>query len=436
MYTRLYQFAVAMFICLLLVIPVAAADVPSIISDSAYPNITLAEVQAKSLPNFPIADDHGILFGGIGSDIYRMPNAPAGEFWTLTDRGPNSEVVIDGQTRYTFVVPEYTPTIARVQVANGVVTPIEYIAITTASGKPVTGLPNISGYDAAAYDGIGTTKLEFNPNGIDSEGLVRTRNGEFWIVDEYTPSLLHLSAKGRVITRYIPTGVALVGADYPVVEVFPTVYSKRKANRGFEGLTISPDEQTIFIALQSPLSNPDKDTGDRSRTSRILKFDVKTSKVTGEYAYRQEIGALFNPRPKIKQTDMKLSGLAAIDANTLLVLERTDWAFEIYKVDLSRATNILGSVWDDKNAPIALEFFADPADVNVSALPKELILSSSSLSGLPDKIEGITIVDDTTLAIANDNDFDVGTIDATGKNTGKNTKSRILTIHVPSLGTK
>ena len=45
MYTRLYQFAVAMFICLLLVIPVAAADVPSIISDSAYPNITLAEVQ-------------------------------------------------------------------------------------------------------------------------------------------------------------------------------------------------------------------------------------------------------------------------------------------------------------------------------------------------------------------------------------------------------
>lgn len=123
MYTRLYQFAVALFVCLLLVIPAVAAEAPSIISDSAYPNITLAEVQAKSLPNFPVADDHGILFGGIGSDIYRMPNAPAGEFWTLTDRGPNSEVVIDGQTRYTFVVPEYTPTIARVQVANGVVTP-------------------------------------------------------------------------------------------------------------------------------------------------------------------------------------------------------------------------------------------------------------------------------------------------------------------------
>jgi hypothetical protein len=39
MHARVYQFAVAMFVCLLLVIPVAAADVPSIISDSTYPNI-------------------------------------------------------------------------------------------------------------------------------------------------------------------------------------------------------------------------------------------------------------------------------------------------------------------------------------------------------------------------------------------------------------
>lgn len=436
MNTRIYQIGIVVLLCMLWVIPAAATDAPSIISDSAYPNIPLAEVQAKSLPNYPIANDHGIFFGGIGSDIYRMPNAPAGEFWAVTDRGPNSEVVVNGQTRYTFVVPEYTPTIARVQIANGVATPVEYIAITTASGKPVTGLPNISGYDAESYEGTGTTKLDFNPNGIDSEGLVRTRNGEFWIVDEYSPSLLHLSAKGQVITRYIPKGVALVGADYPVVEAFPTAFAKRKGNRGFEGLTISRDEKTLFIALQSPLSNPDKDTGDRSRSSRILKFDVKTAKVTGEYVYRQEIGALFNPRPKMKQSEMKLSGLAAIDANTLLVLERTDWAFGIYKVNLSQATNILDSVWDDINAPTSLEFFADPAEVNVTALAKELILSSNSLSGLPDKVEGVAIVDDTTLAIANDNDFDVGTIDATGKNTAKNVKSRILTIHVPSLGVK
>ena len=44
----------------------------------------------------------------------------------------------------------------------------------------------------------------------------------------------------------------------------------------------------------------------------------------------------------MKQTEMKLSGLAAIDSNTLLVLERTDWAFGIYKVNLSQATNIPG----------------------------------------------------------------------------------------------
>jgi hypothetical protein len=32
---------------------------------------------------------------------------------------------------------------------------------------------------------------------------------------------------------------------------------------------------------------------------------------------------------------MKLSGVAAIDGENLLILERTDWAFVIYKVHLT-----------------------------------------------------------------------------------------------------
>ena len=154
-----------------------------------------------------------------------------------------------------------TPTIMKVQVANGVVTPIEYMPITTATGKPVTELPNIAVYDVQFWDATGTTKLDYNPNGLDTEGLVRTSNREFWVADEYSPSLAH----------------------------------------GFEGLSITKDGKTIFFVLQSPLIAPDKKFGDRSHTTRIIKFYVASAKVTDEYAYTQEITATFNPREKISR---------------------------------------------------------------------------------------------------------------------------------------
>jgi hypothetical protein len=52
---------------------------------------------------------------------------------------------------------------------------------------------------------------------------------------------------------------------------------------------------------------------------------------------------------------------------------------------------------------------------------------------MPEKVEGVTIVNSTTIAIANDNDFDVGSVDANGNNVGKNKKCRIIVLNVPAL---
>lgn len=418
---------------LCLVVPVLATSPVTVVADATLVDIPLSTVQNAALPSAPITNDRGVLLGGIGSDLYHMPGAPADEFWAVTDRGPNSEVEVDGEVRPTALTPEFTPTIVQVKIAGGVATPIRYIPIVTKSGAPVTGLPNLDGPDPLFWNATATEKLAFNPNGLDVEGMVRTKNGEFWIVDEYRPSLVRVSAKGTVLARYVPSGVSLPGADYPVIDALPAAYAQRKGNRGFEGLTISADEKTIFIVLQSPLSAPDKATGDRTRTTRIMKFDVPTAKVTGEYVYRLEIAAEFNPRPKMKQSEMKLSGVAAIDANRLLVLERTDWAFAVYRIDLTTATNVNASTWSTTNGPVSLEFFADPATVNVVPAEKTLLFHSSSLSGMPGKVEGLTIIDATTLAIANDNDFDVGTIDAQGNNQGEGKKSRVLVLNVPDI---
>ena len=89
---------------------------------------------------------------------------------------------------------------------------------------------------------------------------MRAKDGSFWLVDEYGPSLVHVSARGKVLTRYVPKGLKLTGTDYPVVEALPAVLLHRKTNRGLEGLAQLPDGDLV-LALQSPLSLPDADAG-------------------------------------------------------------------------------------------------------------------------------------------------------------------------------
>ena len=127
---------------------------------------------------------------------------------------------------------------------------------------------------------------------------------------------------------------------------------------------------------------------------------------------------------------MKLSGVIALSPTTLLILERTDWVAKLYAVDMSRATNILASKWDDAKTAPALETLADPASAQINVLPKSLVLDLSSIDGVPEKIEGVAVLDQTTIAISNDNDFDSeeGLYDDAGNNVGKGKKSKILII--------
>ena len=116
-------------------------------------------------------------------------------------------------------------------------------------------MSNQEGHDEKPYAWDGTSELRFNPNGLDTEDIVRTANGEFWLVDEYSPSLVRVAANGRILARYVPRGLKLRGAGYPVRETLPSIFRRRQQNRGFEGLGISGDR--LYIALQSPLANPD-----------------------------------------------------------------------------------------------------------------------------------------------------------------------------------
>jgi hypothetical protein len=202
--------------------------------------------------------------------IWRGPKDPRDEFWVVTDRGPNGQIRVDGSNRRTFWVPEFNPAILRVKIQGHTIQILETIPIVGQSGKPVTGLPNLKGFDETPYNYTAKELLPFNVNGLDTEGIVRTSAGDFWICEEYSPSLVHVDRTGKVLKRYVPEGLDLQGSDYPVVKPLPAIYGKRKINRGFEGIALSTDEKTLYILLQSPLLNPDRKTGDLSRNTRVL----------------------------------------------------------------------------------------------------------------------------------------------------------------------
>jgi hypothetical protein len=378
-----------------------------------------------------VADDRGVDLGGIGSDIY--PAGRKGEFWTVTDRGPNGQIKVDGKKRRTFPVPGFDPAIVKIRVCGDTVKVLDAIPITTSSGKPVSGLPNQAGRDEAPYSYDAQTPLTYDANGVDTEGIVRAQDGTFWLVDEYGPSLIHVSARGKVLTRYVPKGLNLTGTDYPVVEALPSILLHRKINRGFEGLAQLPGGDLV-MAVQSPLSLPDGDAGDTSRTTRLLRFSPKKRAVTAEYAYLFDPVNVVDPSED-DTSELKISSLVAVGRDRLLVEERTDKAARLQLVKLTRDADILGDAWDTDTTSPSLEQLDDPAAAGVPVLSKRLVVDLGTVEGVPGKIEGVARVDHDTLALINDNDFGMtdgaGAFDAHGRLVDSGIETTVTYVRLP-----
>ncbi|MEV0372885.1 esterase-like activity of phytase family protein [Streptomyces sp. NPDC050636] len=390
-----------------------AGPPPGAVTGSAQlPAIPLGEFSNAMLPG-SVGNDRGVKLGGIGSDIF--PAGRPGEFWTVTDRGPNGRITVDGTKRRTFPVPGFDPAIVKIRVAGDHITVLDSLPITTRSGKPVTGLPNQPGRDEAPYTYDAGRPLSYDPDGLDTEGIVRATDGSFWLADEYGPSLVHVSASGRVLARYVPKGLRLTGTGYPVVESLPGLLLQRKTNRGFEGLALLPDGDLV-AAVQSPLSNPDTAAGEASRNARLLRFSPAKGAATAEYAYRFDPVGEVDPGED-DTSELKISSVVAVGrdrllveertdkAARLLVEERTDKAARLQLVELAGRSDILGSRWDDPATSPSLEQSGGRAPV----LPKRLAVDLNEIKGIPEKIEGIAVSGPRTrtpaLTLINDNDF-------------------------------
>lgn len=362
--------------------------------------------------------------GGFGSAATRHPSNP-NQFYALTDRGPNATFNGDDGKGKMFPTPDYTPRIGLFEIeSDGSVRLVKDILLKDTKGHNITGLPNSSalgGTGETPYDAQGRTikdygKIKTDDFGLDGEGLVALKDGSFWVSDEYGPHMVHFDASGKEIDR-----INAFAKDARTSINLPAEYAMRRANRGMEGLAITPDEKKLIGIMQSTMYLPSKKVKDLDIT-RIVVVDLETHAIE-QYLYRQE------------KTQNSNSEIVALTNDSLLIIERDGSFFkggpkkanpkaqkQVYKITLSSGTNLeavkpsavlvqdekLGLTIEGKTLEqTVLEGGWAELELNgIRPVEKSLVVDMVKELGYPhDKMEGLIVFNDSTLGVLNDDDF-------------------------------
>ncbi|KFF26761.1 esterase-like activity of phytase family protein [Chryseobacterium vrystaatense] len=341
-----------------------------------------------------------VINGGFGSGAAAHPTRK-GEFYVITDRGPNTDY-LNGKK---FPAPNFTPTIMHFKInAEGNIEIIKYIKLKNPSGQPITGLPNPAGMGSTgetAYDVSGNV-LGTDNYGLDSESIVAAADGTFWVSDEYGPHIVHYNADGVELERISPIGVNTGPRK------LPAVLAKRRANRGMEGLCITPDGKTLVGTIQSTMYVPTKALATNTTLTRIVTFDIATGQ-TRQYLYKQNGGASDS-----------VCDITAISSTEFLVIER-DGNFgslggtkKVYRINIAGASDVNGTdisaVDGLKINNKALEQSTWDEITNAGIKPVSKILAVDLVAKLGyehDKFEGIVYLGNNKIAVFNDDDFGI-----------------------------
>lgn len=373
------------------------------------------------------------------------------EFYALTDRGPNGDgpkvpaiapATGTSDAKF-FPSPGFAPSIGIITVGpSGAVLqsslPIRFGGSQKATGLSIApGKVGSSGEvplgDVAKYD---PAKADFSDYGLDTEAVaVDAARGALWVSDEYGPFILKIDpASGTVLKKYQPgTGAADL----------PAVLAKRRANRGMEGLALDAASGKLHGFLQSPLTDSlatatyagsyagstvcTSGTGANKRIERYARFtrwiefdpSTETSKM---YAYPLDCNDYADGRTG----NAKLGDMVSLGKGKFIVIEQGADASgkvrnRLMLVELGSATNIATDAFNPATSDLEKSSLSGVAELGTSyagvvAMKKTVLLELNAAGWLAEKAEGLTLVDDSTLALTNDNDFGMktGIFDGTG----------------------
>ena len=240
---------------------------------------------------------------------------------------------------------------------------------------------------------------------LDSEGMRLSNDGRsVFISDEYGPYVYQFDRLTGVRIRsftlpssFYVTNLSPVGNT----EIADNT-SGRVANKGMEGLAITPDGRTLVGIMQNALIQDANEGGAAKNLLRIVTIDIRSGKVTHQYAYLLTSGS-------------GVSEILALNNHEFLVDERDGHGRangddakvkQLFKIDLTGAVDVseLDGLTAAANA-VNKTLFLDIVQV--------LTANGIAAGNIPAKIEGIAFGPDVrqgkttlhTLWVANDNDF-------------------------------
>jgi hypothetical protein len=360
----------------------------------------------------------GNRLGGLGSGF---AYAGGTTFVAIPDRGPNavsynaavSETASYIDRFHTFnmslapapagsVLPfVLTPTLRETTLLSSR-TPLVY-----GSGADVglvPGAPALNAADHVFYftgraDNFDPSRLSTNPRDarLDPEGIRVSADGKsVYVSDEYGPYLYEFdrSSGVRVRSFKLPDELAVSHLSAVGDTEIAGNATGRVANKGMEGLAITPDGSTLVGMMQAPLEQ------DTNKVVRIVVVDVKSGR-TRQFAYQLTDGS-------------GVSEILAVNAHEFLVDERDGKGLgddsaakvkKLYKIDLDGAFDVTGLSGDLSSHAVAKTLFLD--------VKAALAAAGFNANDIPAKLEGMAFGQDVnlggarkhTLYVTNDNDF-------------------------------
>lgn len=418
------------FIPLAALLSLSAAQASPVLLAHASLSATGSDLSGLSAPLENGAP--GNLLGGFGSGL---GYAGGGTFVAVPDRGPNAvsyNPLVDDTASYidrfqTFKM-QLTPssgalpyTVTPVLTATTLLssaTPLVYgtgalgtgtsggTSYTLGSGVPALNAVNNTNYFTGRSDGFDLSKNSLNSANarFDPESIRVSNDGKsVFVSDEYGPSIYQFdrSTGQRIRTFTLPDYFGVQNLSSRGNTEISGNTQGRLANKGMEGLALTPDGKTLAGIVQSPLI---QDGGAAGVNLRIVTIDIATGAVTHAYVY------------KLSNANNTVSDITAVNDHQFLVDERDGSSGlsavtkQLFLIDVSGATDVK----DDTSLPANFTAVAKGAQPFLDLLDPAYGLKTADF---PQKIEGVAFGDDIllngvtehTLWIANDNDFDPGT---------------------------
>lgn len=332
---------------------------------------------------------------GMGSAI--AYSGSGNRFLVAPDRGPNAGTWNPDIDNTTSFVSRFHEVDIAITGSNGSYTVTPTLAKTTllsdAQGTSYTG----------RSDNFATR--------FDPEGLRVGRNGQtVFISDEYGPYIREFDrSTGQEIRKIaIPEKFLIQNQSPAGATELVTNSSGRQANRGMEGLAITPDGKTLYGIMQSPLIQDNGLDSSQKRVGlnvRILAVDLETG-TTKEYVYQ------------LANKDYGVSEIVAINDHEFLVVERDGKAGsnakfkQIVHIDITGATDVSTIASLPKTGlpagvvPVTKTGFLDLLNPLYNLAGSDFPEKIEGIAFGPDFLDGNTLMH--TLVVVNDNDFLTG----------------------------